>query len=309
MLLFVNVSIGGTLTHFAAPPVSWSPVRGSWTTSYCSPTLAGVRSSPSSYRRAAHCRVQEKSCALASSRAAVPTSSNRSGDCSGREPASVPVWIVVARGLHGVDCRERALPGAVHRRVPVLSGVRAGDERPFQSRGIEIRSPPVFRGLLFWAAVSRSRQAAAWPGGSSRQPGRRRPRRRRLGPPHSRRLANDERPVALPRGRSSADPGRSNAGRPRLSERRAAAGDLTVTRECAESRRSGAARTKVLLDHSICLPIRLLLGALCADFSSRRWQLRLCGICYVVGGAIFRSPTSSPAGESSTFSPRNCLMN
>ena len=42
-LLFVNVSIGGTLTHFAAPPVLMVAKNGSGTRRSCSSTSVGER--------------------------------------------------------------------------------------------------------------------------------------------------------------------------------------------------------------------------------------------------------------------------
>ena len=41
-LLFVNVSIGGTLTHFAAPPVLMVARPWDWDIRSCSATSAGV---------------------------------------------------------------------------------------------------------------------------------------------------------------------------------------------------------------------------------------------------------------------------
>ena len=46
-LLFVNVSVGGTLTHFAAPPVLMVAAKWSWDTPSCSRISAGRPSSAS----------------------------------------------------------------------------------------------------------------------------------------------------------------------------------------------------------------------------------------------------------------------
>ena len=149
-LLFVNVSIGGTLTHFAAPPVLMVARPWGWTTRRsCSPTSAGVRSSPSSYRRPSTLpRSRNELRAARQPGARFRTSSSRSRTQPGREPAARPCLDRRrAPGLHGVDGRERALPGAVHRRVPVLPGFRAGDSGlPEPGR----------------AAVTAARRASSW---------------------------------------------------------------------------------------------------------------------------------------------------
>ena len=131
-LLFVNVSIGGTLTHFAAPPVLMVARPWGWDTPFMlghfgwRAALAVVRRRPPIYflmfrrelrrwrsdRRVPDIELPEKP-ATSRARAAAAGARRGSRSCT----LLFMAWTV----------RQRALPGAVPRRLPVLPRLRQGD--------------------------------------------------------------------------------------------------------------------------------------------------------------------------------------
>ena len=130
-LLFVNVSIGGTLTHFAAPPVLMVARPWGWDTRvHVQPLrLAGRRRD----------RGRERSSTTWCSGASFAALGHRelpgrhAPADDGRRTASrccrAGLGHGRARALHGLDRDERALSGALRRRLPVLPRLRHGDRR------------------------------------------------------------------------------------------------------------------------------------------------------------------------------------
>ena len=121
-LLFVNISIGGTLTHFAAPPVLMVARPWGWDTPFMLGhfgwrSLAGDRSvQPDLLPRVSH-GVLGAGDASAESRHRGP----RSGKRGQRHRATFAGALVADRGshaVHGVDRHERPLPSAPRQRLP-----------------------------------------------------------------------------------------------------------------------------------------------------------------------------------------------
>ena len=129
-LLFVNVSIGGTLTHFAAPPVLMVARPWAWDTTFMlghfgwraalaivASTLvyylsvsAGA-SSPGAASGGARCRGHGAGGGRLRSRIAADSMVGNCGLCA----------------IHRVDGRQRPLPGAVRGWLPVLPRIRSCD--------------------------------------------------------------------------------------------------------------------------------------------------------------------------------------
>ena len=143
-LLFVNVSIGGTLTHFAAPPVLMVARPWGWdlgfmlthfgwraTLALCVSTLVYFVFFRRELRdlalraRGAGCRISPRR--TSASRA---SKASRSADGAG-QPLTllpVPVWLTIAHGLFMAWTVFNAhYPALLRRRLPVLPRVREGD--------------------------------------------------------------------------------------------------------------------------------------------------------------------------------------
>ena len=131
-LLFVNVSIGGTLTHFAAPPVLMVARTWGWDTPFMLGALRLARGVGDRRRRTlVYFAALPPRARRARRRAArSPTSSGRTKTPRRRRDAAA-AGAGLGHGrphaVHGVDGVHRALPGAVRRRVPVLPRLREGD--------------------------------------------------------------------------------------------------------------------------------------------------------------------------------------
>ena len=126
-LLFVNVSIGGTLTHFAAPPVLMVARPWGWDTAFMIGALRlARRHARSSISTSCYYVLFRREFAVAVSAPSatdveVPDEETRRA----RPLLPVPAWLtVVHMAVHGLDGAHVALPGAVHRRFPVLPGLR-----------------------------------------------------------------------------------------------------------------------------------------------------------------------------------------
>jgi hypothetical protein len=94
-LLFVNVSIGGTLTHFAAPPVLMVARPWGWTTSFMLAhfgwrALIAIAVSTAVYFAAFGSELRSLA-----SRTAAPAVEQPDEDAAGERLLPVPVWIVV----------------------------------------------------------------------------------------------------------------------------------------------------------------------------------------------------------------------
>ena len=128
-LLFVNVSVGGTLTHFAAPPVLMVARHWDWDTVFMAThfgwraALAIVVSTPAYF-------VLFRGELRALSRLPpVRSPAGRRGTngvARSRAPP-IPVGDGRLRAVHRLDRRERALSGAVPRRLSLLPRFRSRD--------------------------------------------------------------------------------------------------------------------------------------------------------------------------------------
>ena len=113
-LLFVNVSIGGTLTHFAAPPILMVARPWGWDLMYVMThfgwrTLLAVFGAALLYFAIFRAELQALATRPAVVDAEVPDADAVAGGHGLLLP--VPAWIIVAHApLHGVDGGELALP-------------------------------------------------------------------------------------------------------------------------------------------------------------------------------------------------------
>ena len=128
-LLFVNVSIGGTLTHFAAPPVLMVARHWDWDTAFMA-THIGWRAavaivlSTAAYFAIFRGELQALSRLPPVSQPERPEEEHRRRR-EGRAPAGAGVGDGGARAVHRLDGRQLALPGAVSRRLSLLPRLRA----------------------------------------------------------------------------------------------------------------------------------------------------------------------------------------
>ena len=138
-LLFVNVSIGGTLTHFAAPPILMVARTWDWDFAFIIShfgwrAVVAILVSNVAYLFSVQTRVDRTGREGGSSR------SVRTRDAAAIEPAAaVGVDHGCSYRLHGVDGHDRSLPGFVRWRVPRVPGICQG-HLDYQSR-IELKGP------------------------------------------------------------------------------------------------------------------------------------------------------------------------
>ena len=138
-LLFVNISVGGTLTHFAAPPVlmvarPWNWDFGFMLSNFGYKAFAGIL-----VANLAYLLIFRKDLKALPPPERVVSQAQRAMD-RGRG----------ARGLHGLDRGERPLPGALHRRLPVLPRLRQGHAA--HQSAIDLR-PPLLVGFFLGGLV------------------------------------------------------------------------------------------------------------------------------------------------------------
>jgi hypothetical protein len=129
-LLFVNVSVGGTLTHFAAPPVLIVATKWHWDTTFMLThfgwkAMIGIVVSNLIYFAAF--RREFVSLQRVAERAAEP---GKAGTVAHR----IPAWVTGAHlGFSGVDSIYGPLSGALCRRISLLPRLHHGHRAPPES--------------------------------------------------------------------------------------------------------------------------------------------------------------------------------
>ncbi len=106
-LLFVNVSIGGTLTHFAAPPVLMVARAWEWNTPFMLGHFGWRAAIAIAVSTLAYYLVFRREFAALASRQAVPEVEIAAEDAtSGRSLLPIPAWVTLVHlGVHGLDGR------------------------------------------------------------------------------------------------------------------------------------------------------------------------------------------------------------
>ena len=136
-VLFVNVSIGGTLTPFAAPPVLMVARPWDWNIPFMMGTLrVACRRRGRRLDRGVLPDLPERT---AQPRGQAVRARHRAARGRRSAPAGSALGSGRSRCLHGVDRRQRALPGALPRWVSLFLGF-ARATAPYQSR-IELKTP------------------------------------------------------------------------------------------------------------------------------------------------------------------------
>ena len=161
-LLFVNVSIGGTLTHFAAPPVLMVARSGNGTRRSCCRTSAGAPSWRSAFQRGVSARVQARAAAPRLSARGRPDVPRRDGVRDRLLP--VPAWITLSPALYGLDGLNGPSRRVFRRRLPDLSGLRQGHGAVPER--MELRGP-LLVGFFLAGLVIHGGLQAWWIGPSS----------------------------------------------------------------------------------------------------------------------------------------------
>ena len=157
-LLFVNVSIGGTLTHFAAPPVLMVSAPWGWSLTYMARHFGWKACAAIVTSNALYYGVFRRELRALDTIAAVTTVDD------GVQDAADPG--VDHRGEPGVS-RVRgdggALSPALHRRVPVLPRLRAGHRAVSVQHGPEAAVAGRVSFLPAWSPTARCRDGGLPP--------------------------------------------------------------------------------------------------------------------------------------------------
>ena len=131
-LLFVNVSIGGTLTHFAAPPVLDGGRRlGLGHAVHAEPLRLARRLGDRAVNRRPTTCSSARSWRRSAARRTCRTSRSPAEDAAiGRSLLPVPAWVTLVHvAFMAWAVVNRALPGVVHWRLPVLPRVHERHRR------------------------------------------------------------------------------------------------------------------------------------------------------------------------------------
>ena len=130
-LLFVNISIGGTLTHFAAPPALMVARPWGWDTTFMLTTFGWRLAIAVVLSTLVDHAVFRRELRALAARPAVPDVAPLTAEATLSGRRDIEDSVVGhrrLRGLHGVDGRERALPGVVPAGF-LLSRLRPGHGR------------------------------------------------------------------------------------------------------------------------------------------------------------------------------------
>ena len=127
-LLFVNVSIGGTLTPFAAPPILMVARTWEWGFGFVIGHFGWRAVAAILISNVVYLLLFKRELTDLAGKAAAPD--RFEPETPGDEPLPLSPWITVAScRLHGMDGHDRSLSGTVCWRIPGVSGICQGHLR------------------------------------------------------------------------------------------------------------------------------------------------------------------------------------